>query len=900
MKSSLVNLIGIGLAGYGVFHVITRIPILYNITKATIKLFPQLFTAIILLYIIGFTALILAVKPVKHVPLSLYGFTAFLTTFILGYLFELHIISNGDTAIIPMLRELFTPELIYIPIAFLSSIIILSIRPLRGTINVVYASSYIKFLLTNLFIALPLIYFQGFLGIGFKLPKMSIFQALTMVFILIIFSVLGLTFIGSLIVRRAGAEGGYKRKRRFIHFTESYPGYRLDDKPTYYKTSDLHFRAYRIYRVYSGDLSQQSLEELLNRVRKLIIYYALDGYVYMIPVSEAYRLSKAVEKLDLAEHVITRSLDVDVVDRGDVDDQMISISPGSMPRDIPEEIDRDRLRFLVSEEALGSILVYEYEGSMSAGRFAPRKIYIKSGLYTINPNGVKKHITELKSGYKISSAQATVYAWDFLKLTTPIQMSDKYTPLYARKGRVHLDGSEQLITNIRIKPETVCIKPPLKHHIFLLGKTRSGKSVAIADLIKYINENTDSKIIIFDWVGNFIDIANEVGDGVVIRPGEDVFIDLFKIFTKRELIDLFEESSILFFKDIERASFAPIAYDILARSIEDAESYNQLLNNLNEIRETTPHKDERDASSAVLRRLRPLTEELYTPIEGVEGDILDYIDKYRVVVIDLASLPVDGDKVLFALSTLKMLSREWSSNKPELYAVIDEAHRLAPRIRGMREWILSRMARESGKYNIYLILADQTLTTVSPDVWNNMGHAYIFHIDNPDDLRMLYPLFSAWERRYKFSSHTLEEFIQSRTRLNPGEAYLIKFGGKSEPIECYFKYTKIVQTGEYKGIDENRFRRVIETIDLSRVPMRRQIIVSARKLIREYKDPYELINKVKESTHMNKLPVKIDMGKLTIPLISKEENEIKLRLPFRIYLAYHGIDVEAVLGELEK
>ncbi len=113
-------------------------------------------------------------------------------------------------------------------------------------------------------------------------------------------------------VARSG--GGYKKKRRFKHVSESYPPLKLDDKPTYYRVSDLHVRVYRMYRVYRSELSQQTIEELLRRLRKMVIFYGLDGYVYVYLVSEAYRISKAVEKLNIAENMLTHSLYVDIVE----------------------------------------------------------------------------------------------------------------------------------------------------------------------------------------------------------------------------------------------------------------------------------------------------------------------------------------------------------------------------------------------------------------------------------------------------------------------------------------------------------------------------------------------------------------------------------------------------------
>jgi len=891
MKSGkLLDMAGLIIAGLGLVTSLNSC--IFSFAGRVTGLPPLLLT----LFIAGYLALLtVTVKPLRQVPLALYGFTAFVITFTYAYNWLAKIVSTGSYGLIPMFSLLLSRDLIYIPIALIFSIAVVSIRTLRTPVNVAFSSSFLKLFPISILISIVLVPIQGVLPQnmfkeGVALPKMSLPQMLIMLFILAIFFIIGLYIVVGALFRRV--QEGYKTKKRFIHITESYPPIKIDET-TFCKISDLHFRAYRIYRVYSGDLSQQALEALLSKLRKVVVFYALDGYVYIYTVAEAKRLGKAIQNLDLAHEIIINSLDVDIVK--EESEKLRIVKEATIPRDLPEQIDRDKIRFLISDEAVGTVLVFEYEGSMIQGRFMPRKIFVKSGIYTITNLGKLKHLTELSTGYRISSAQAGIFCWELLKNTTPVRAYPKYTSLHVRKGHIHIDGGRLEERGINLP--NVSIEFPLKHHMFLLGKSGSGKSTAIANIVSYINKFTNSKVIIFDWVGNFISLVSILRNATVLWPGEDIFVDLYRVFNKRELINVYEEAAILFFKDVDRASFSPIAYEMLSRAIESANSHQELIKALEEIREVTTYKDERDATSAVLRRLKPLTPELYTPIPDVEGDLIKLLEKHDVLIIDLASLPSEGDMILFTLACLMVLMRTWSSSKPELYVVIDEVHRLAPRIRGMREWILSKIAREGRKYNMYLILADQTLTTVAPDVWNNMGHVFLFHIDNPDDLRTLYPLFSAWEKRFKIHGDALRQFVDINLRLHPGECYLVRFGGESEPIPCYFDKLKLVETGQYIKIDEERFRRAVEEVIVDSLIMteeqKRKSLITAKRLIRTYKP--EHITKLFKAFCNDKRDV-LKIGEYIIA--GKENGVIKARLSLRIFLAYYGM--LHVLNEFEQ
>ena len=352
MKSELLDTVGLVIAGFGVA---------FSLDSYAFTLIDRVANAsfpLILLFIIGyFVFAITSVKPHKHIPLVLYGFTAFIITFTFAYKWLSSIISTGSYGLIPVFRLLLSRDLIYIPVALIFSVAVVSIRTLRTPANVAFSSSFLKLFPISILISIVLVPIQGMLlqnmlKEGVALPKMPLPQMLIMLFILAIFFIIGLYIVAGALFRRV--QEGYKTKKRFIHITESYPPIKIDET-TFCKISDLHFRAYRIYRVYSGDLSQQALEALLSKLRKVVVFYALDGYVYIYMVAEAKRLGKAIQNLDLAHEIIINSLDVDIVK--EESEKLRTVKEATIPRDLPEQIDRDKIRFLISDEAVGTVLV---------------------------------------------------------------------------------------------------------------------------------------------------------------------------------------------------------------------------------------------------------------------------------------------------------------------------------------------------------------------------------------------------------------------------------------------------------------------------------------------------------------------------------------------------------------
>lgn len=63
----------------------------------------------------------------------------------------------------------------------------------------------------------------------------------------------------------------------------------------------------------------------------------------------------------------------------------------------------------------------------------------------------------------------------------------------------------------------------------------------------------------------------------VVRPSEDIIIDLFRHFDKNVLPEIYEESSHLYFHGGKAALFTPAVYEKLREAVEDADNHIHLI-----------------------------------------------------------------------------------------------------------------------------------------------------------------------------------------------------------------------------------------------------------------------------------------------------------------------------------
>ena len=750
---------------------------------------------------------------------------------------------------------------------WLSLASILVVKPLRSPLNTLFASIYLKSL--SFALGAALIHnmatdIAGLMADGFNL---DVFEELS---IRIAISITALAPIYLLLVKPylTGEFQGIYR-----HILSSYPPAKFNKGiPTYLQVSDLRFRVYRVYRVLEGDFKEYILEEVKRCLKRVTLYYGFDGYVYLYLISEAITLDRAVRKLVEVERILYGELRLQYIEEDPgksmvkVGEHPILIAYNAMERPLPNK---------AVEFGLGTILTFEY-----------RSWRYMIGLYTHSSNGRKKHIVEMTPSTESDRDTILTYMNSLARETFHVEPVHHWTPIKLRKGRLYFDGTLQDIGGALVKLEEVCIEPPLMHHIFLLGKTRSGKTNGLANLVKYINRYRLGKTLIFDWIGSFTHLQSLLDNAEVLYPGEDLVIDLYKTFGKRELIEVYEEISQLFYVKSESAGFTPTTYTVLLKAVENAGNHEELITNLKLLQETSTQEDIRNAANAVLRRLTPINPDYYTPIPKIETDIMKHLDRLDTIIIDLSTMETREDQTLYTLATLKTLEKRWRSETP-LYIVLDEVHRLAPKTGLKREWTLERIAREKAKDNLYLILADQTLTKTTPEIWNNMGHVILFHIDNPYDLQIIQPKFSkALEENIETPPQI---YIQNQLKLDPGEAILIKFGRNQKPIQIKLDHLKPGKPPT--KIDEEKFREALEKLGVWKLPnpknQIRYSIIKARKLIRKH-PPHYIQKQIQQYLNNPQQPtLKID----DTTLLTQKQGKPKPTLTLKIYLQYHNMEL---------
>ncbi len=207
------------------------------------------------------------------------------------------------------------------------------------------------------------------------------------------------------------------------------------------------------------------------------------------------------------------------------------------------------------------------------------------------------------------------------------------------------------------------------------------------------------------------------------------------------------------------------------------------------------NKKDRDSLYSLKSRLQMVEDRYSFLLKPNNGEIIDYMDFSRLVIVKLGSLDTEmADLVVgHALSTL--LHRAKSavlglSNEGVPYpalAIIEEAHLLIPAdLRTYTKEIASRIAREGRKFGVGLALVSQRPKRLDPDVLSQMVNKIVLRVIEPED--------QAYVRRAsEFLSEDLMEYLPS---LNVGEAILV---GPMVQVPAIIKFDKV--EGKVGGSD---------------------------------------------------------------------------------------------------
>ncbi len=198
------------------------------------------------------------------------------------------------------------------------------------------------------------------------------------------------------------------------------------------------------------------------------------------------------------------------------------------------------------------------------------------------------------------------------------------------------------------------------------------------------------------------------------------------------------------------------------------------------------NKRDRDSLYSLKSRLQMVRDRYGSLLKPNNGEIIDYIDFSRLVIVRLGSIDTEmADLVVgHALSTLLHrakgavlgLSREGVSYP--VLAIIEEAHLLIPvDLKTYTKEIASRIAREGRKFGVGLALVSQRPKRLDPDVLSQMVNKIVLRVIEPED--------QAYVRRSsEFLSEDLMEYLPS---LNVGEAILV---GPMVQVPAIIKFDK--------------------------------------------------------------------------------------------------------------
>ena len=798
----------------------------------------------------GFTGLFLVLlRPILKVK---YGFLS-----ILSYLFS-------PLSIVPMtifLSYKFVSKIGYglvtclvgeggILIAlFFLSVLIWYLHGFREPLLVVFSYTYIRTLIPALILMLifkPIVtrftvedlntFFTN--PIGVIIGKVEGPAKIAFAIVIVFLAIFLMYFFGLLAIARIGKPKSIRSSRRRGSrnaWLESWPpikcnvfDFDLGVIPIYVKQSDLRISAYTVFRVEGkkeADLSR--IVSALDHVNKLIFYLDEEGTLTLYIINRGKNLNSVIKNIINTLKMLRDTLTLKPLsDSLKLQNYILrSISPFDIPSSYTYKPERGGLVHPFGpEETIGRALVLQSGEVVSEGGVSYRTrigIWDLSGKLSVGQR--RRHVSELTAKTLVDDDKVFVLVFDALSRAHPIvedEYGDKISPLMLRRGHKYIN-----------KP----IKIPLKYHIGICGSTGTGKSTAIANIIEYVNKRKLGKILVLDWIGNFINVS----DASVYYPGEDIYVDLYGGFTRDEILELYEEALILSVGEEERLT--PAVRGIIRRAIYNANSHRELMEILEKELNLAGRPETRDLLLATINRLQPLKPEHYSPIEG-GVDIVKALNKDDLVIINLSELESRTDQTLFAMACLRYIMKTWTS-KNRLFIFIDEARRLAPEIRWRKELILEFLARESRKYNITLILATQRLSSLKREVIANLPTLFIFNVQDDDDIKILTRRFSSWLINTGLTMSDLEGYTSKKlSELRIGECYLISREYDGEPIPCYFKKYNLKQ---YEPLNIKKFNEVIEKFNWPeriKTEHKEKAIINAKKLIRKHGE--SIINKI--------------------------------------------------------
>jgi len=323
-------------------------------------------------------------------------------------------------------------------------------------------------------------------------------------------------------------------------------------------------------------------------------------------------------------------------------------------------------------------------------------------------------------------------------------------------------------------------------HTFLVGQSGSGKSYALSVILEQLLLETDLRIVVLDPNSDFVHLP-ELRDGVAPEPADRWRRRAQAMRVRR----LGEEANGL------RLRFADLSDDAQAAvagldPVADRDEYGALLTLL-----------ERDRSGVDIDEL--LTELETGPAEmrslgmrfrnlGILGwpvwtrsrqpGLLDELDEddWRLLVVDLGSIPVEAERALVAESVLERLWRGRARRRP-LLCVIDEAHNVCPQeprdpLTALATEHAVRIAGEGRKYGLHLLVSTQRPSKAHENVLSQCDNLVLMKMNSVADLARLSELFSYVPPSLLDRSRVFRQGESLVAGKISGDPLFVRFGGR--------------------------------------------------------------------------------------------------------------------------
>ncbi|MBV9861471.1 MAG: DUF87 domain-containing protein [Alphaproteobacteria bacterium] len=386
---------------------------------------------------------------------------------------------------------------------------------------------------------------------------------------------------------------------------------------------------------------------------------------------------------------------------------------------------------------------------------------------------------------------------DAVYLTSPEDLAQVYAPprvATAPIGSIHQDGAV---------PAYLLIDDLLGKHFSIVGTTGSGKSCAVSTILRaVIDRNPNAHVMLLDPHNEYASAFRE--RCVVLSPADGLHLPYW-LFN-------FDELSEVMFGAVENA---PEQMKILADAIlASKQSYfaktgldkhgtvdtpapyrmSDVLRFLDTAMGSLNRPESVAAFQAVKARILALQND--ARYEFVFGTSLSLRDEMSDILSQLFRIPVNGKPITIldisgvpsevlnvVVSVLCRLTFDfavWSETPIPVTIVCEEAHRYAPRDKGLgfepAKRALSRIAKEGRKYGVSLCVVSQRPSDLAPGLLSECNTLFALRMTSQDDQDIV-------RNAVPEASHGLMNFLPA---LRNGEAIAVG-EGVSMPMRICFE-----------------------------------------------------------------------------------------------------------------